>query len=276
MQLLAGRDRECVLPLYAPIRYNLSIASIVSGKTRGWAYADDPAAPRAALLWSEVDAALLAGDPHNAVLRAEVGELIAHTLVPEIASRYIRDVMVYSTPEGWADYREEILPGLHAEPTSHRYYQPGPLRLDPYADLPTGWSVEPISAALLARRELTNIEEVEGWVLSFWRSTDDFDRWGLGYALLVGEAIASWCLSVYVAGSDYELGVATAPDFRNRGCATRVAAACLARGYAEGRTPHWHCEDTNRASAAVAEKVGFTDPLRYPVLHVVLPPPNQH
>jgi len=273
MQQLAGRDRERVLPLYAPIRYNLSIASIVSGNTRGWAYADDPAAPQAALLWSEVDAVLLAGDPHNAALRAEVGELITHTLVPEIASRYIRDVIVYYTPGAWADYWEEILPGLHAEPAYHRYYRPGPPRVDPYAGLPGGWSLEPITPALLARRELAHIGEVEGWVLSFWRSADDFERLGLGYALRVGEAIASWCLSVYVAGSDYELGVATAPAYRNRGCATRVAAACLARGYPEGRTPHWHCEETNPASAAVAEKVGFTDPLRYPVLHITLPLP---
>ena len=275
MQRLTGSDREHVLSLYAPISYNLSIASIISGNTRGWIYADDPVAPRAALLWSEVDALLLAGDPHDSALRADVGSLIAHTLVPEIASRYIRDVMVYYTPDAWADYREAILPGLHAQQAFHRAYRPGPLRLDPYANLPEGWSLEPITGALMAQRGLANIEEVEGWVLSFWRSPEDFERLGLGYALRIGEVIASWCLSVYVAGNDYELGLATAPAFRNRGCATRVAAACLAQGYAQARTPHWHCWDTNLASATVAEKVGFTDPMRYPVLHFTVQLPTQ-
>jgi RimJ/RimL family protein N-acetyltransferase len=275
MYPLVGRDRERVLPLYAPISYNLSIASIVSGNTRGWVYVDDPGAPRAALLWSEVDALLLAGDRHDPALRADVGQLIAHTLVPEIASRYIRDVMVYYTPEAWADYRDEILPGLNARQEFHRAYRPGPLRLDPRANLPAGWSLAPITAALLAQRSLGNIEEVEGWVLSFWRSIEDFERLGLGYALRVDGAIASWCLSVYVAGNAYELGLATAPAYRNRGCATRVAAACLAQGHAQGRTPHWHCGDDNLASAAVAEKVGFIDPVRYPVLHFAVRLPGQ-
>jgi len=271
MHMLVGQERERVLPLYAPIDYNLSIASIVSGNTRGWVYADDPTAPKAALLWSEVDAVLLAGDPHDPALRAEVGQIITRTLVPEIASRYIRDVMIYYTPEAWADYRDEILPGFNAQQVLHRNYRPGPLRLDPRANLPAGWSLEPISAALLARRELANIEEVEGWVLSFWRSIEEFERLGVGYALRAGEAAASWCLSVYVAGNDYELGIATAPAYRNQGCATRVAAACLEQGYAQGRTPHWHCSDDNLPSAAVAEKVGFTDPTRHAVLHFAVP-----
>ena len=275
MYPLLGRERERVLPLYAPISYNLAIASIVTGNTRGWVYADDPVAPKAAILWSEVDAVLLAGDPQNAALRADVGQFITRTLVPEIASRYIRDVMVYYTPEAWAGYRDEILPGLNAQQVLHRNYRPGPLRLDPCANLPDGWRLEPITAALLARHELANIEEVEGWVFSFWRSLDDFERLGLGYALRVGDAVASWCLSVYVAGNDYELGVATAPAYRNRGCATRVAAACLAQGYAQGRTPHWHCGDDNLASASVAEKVGFSDPTHYAVLHFAVRLPGQ-
>jgi RimJ/RimL family protein N-acetyltransferase len=99
-------------------------------------------------------------------------------------------------------------------------------------------------------------------VLSFWRSLADFSG-GFGYSAVTSQAIASWCLTVFAAGGAYELGLATAPEHRGRGLATAVAAACISECLSRSATPHWQCEEANPASMHIAEKVGFSRPLRY-------------
>jgi RimJ/RimL family protein N-acetyltransferase len=86
---------------------------------------------------------------------------------------------------------------------------------------------------------------------------------GLGFCLLKGGEIVSWCLSVYASGAQIELGLATDPDHRGRGYATLTAAACLEYCTGNGLEPHWHCWEDNLPSIRVAEKVGFERPVHY-------------
>jgi RimJ/RimL family protein N-acetyltransferase len=93
---------------------------------------------------------------------------------------------------------------------------------------------------------------------------------GFGYALLEGPAVASWCLTVFASGQAREVGLATVEAYRGRGYATRVAAACLEQCLRAGCVPHWQCREDNLPSRAVAEKVGFVEPVVYGVLRIAL------
>jgi RimJ/RimL family protein N-acetyltransferase len=125
-------------------------------------------------------------------------------------------------------------------------------------EVPEGFAVVPVDAALLARRELRNHEAVAEWGIGNWGEQDDFLARGLGMVVIHGDTIASWCLMDCAVGPRCEIGIATDPDYRRRGLAAlataATVAACLARGFAR---IGWHCWTRNRGSRRVAERVGF-------------------
>jgi RimJ/RimL family protein N-acetyltransferase len=137
--------------------------------------------------------------------------------------------------------------------------------------LPSGFALHPLAVNLLDHSELGNIEQVLGWIYSFWREIEDLLARGIGYYVMHDQVIASWCLTVYASGQTVELGVATAPAYRQQGLATVVAAACVADCLAQGRTPVWQCNVDNQASLAVARNVGFVPAFDYAVYSFDLP-----
>lgn len=110
-----------------------------------------------------------------------------------------------------------------------------------------------------------------GWIYSFWQELEDLLAHGVGSYVMRDPVIASWCLTVYASGPTVELGVATAPAYRQQGLATAVAAACVADCLAHGRTPIWQCNVDNSASLAVARNVGFVPKFDYAVYSFDLP-----
>ena len=107
-----------------------------------------------------------------------------------------------------------ILQGKSAEKASRRYYVFAGSKADWREQIPLDCEIRRIDETLLERDRLGNIEQVIGWVQSFWRSNQDFASKGFGYCLIKEDAIVSWCLSVYMSGMDYELGIATIPEYR--------------------------------------------------------------
>jgi RimJ/RimL family protein N-acetyltransferase len=112
---------------------------------------------------------------------------------------------------------------------------------------------------------MTNLDQVVGWVDSFWRSHAAFTQTGVGFCVTREQTITAWCLTVFASERQRELGVATVPQFRSQGFATLAAAATLEYCMTQGWTPHWHCWEDNIASQRVAEKLGFEQPKQYSV-----------
>lgn len=252
------------------LRYNLVVDSILDGNTPGWIFVDDADAPHSVLLWNRQDALLIAGAADNAAFNAAVSDVIARRVIPDAKRRYIPELTLFYDRKDWQSMHKMILQGLSPVLAARRYYKSHHLNIDWRTQLPAGCEIRCIDATFLTEQEYPNIEHVEGWINSFWRSHQEFTEKSLGYALLTKDTdhrliVASWCLAVYVSGASFELGLATHPDFRRQGFATLVAAAgvdhCLAHGYA----PHWHCWEDNAASIATAEKVGFGEPVGYRV-----------
>ncbi|HSJ57367.1 MAG TPA: GNAT family N-acetyltransferase [Anaerolineae bacterium] len=265
MYALDRHQYNRVRPLFAGLRYNLVVDSILDGHTPGWVYADDPIAPRIAWLWNRMDAMLVAGDPTANGALAELTALIRDLAVPDARRRGVPELSLFYDGHAWEARARALVQPWQPERTWRRFYTFGRLRVDWPGGMPAGGEVRAIDHALLAEARLENLASVQGWVLSFWPSYDAFVETGFGSALVVGGTIASWCLTVYASGSRRELGLATAPAHRRLGYATLVAAAAVDHAVARGVTPEWHCGDDNIPSIRVAEKVGFTNPERYAV-----------
>jgi GNAT superfamily N-acetyltransferase len=246
------------------LRYNLVVDSVIDGNTPGWVFADRVENPSVALIWNRQDAILVAGDWRDASVHVDLRQDVMRSIVADARQRGIPALSLHYFPESWEGAIEQILQGRQPEKAQRRYYQPGPLKIAWQKAVPSGCQMRRIDQALLAV-DFRHVMHVRGWVLSFWRSLQAFEETGFGFCLVQGETIASWSLSVYSSGKAYELGVATVPEYRNRGSATLTAAACVEHCLQRGWVPHWHCWEDNPASAAVAEKVGFVRPRRYSV-----------
>ncbi len=256
--------------IFDPLRYNLVVDSVIEGNTPAWVYVDDVEEPRVAWMWDRQDAMLLAGSSQDLAVVRSLADLIHTQVAPDAQSRYIPYLTLAYAPAEWELRLDVLLEGWQPEVVWRRFYDFGGVIVDWRARVPQGCEMRRMDAALLADEGWENLNQVLGWIQSFWTSLDDFLQTGFGFCLLKGDVIASWCLSVFVSGTQYEVGLATVPDYWGQGFATLVAAASVDYCVTHGLTPHWHCDEKNVPSLQVAEKVGFENPTRYTVYGVEL------
>lgn len=260
---LKENEYETVRPLYRNLRFNLVVDSVIDGTTPAWVFVDRKDKPQTAAMWDKQDALLLAGNDCNEKFNVSLGDQLIHRIIPDARRRYIPELCLFLDSDAWQSKLEAIWQGRSAEKASRRFYVFKGLKTDWRKQVPLGSEIRRIDETLLGSDDLGNLDQVVGWVRSFWRSDQDFVRTGFGYCLVKEKTIASWCLSVFVSNTDYELGVATAPEYRRQGLATLAAAACVDYCEKNDLTPHWHCWDDNAGSIAVAERIGFANPTPY-------------
>ncbi|MBN2006954.1 MAG: GNAT family N-acetyltransferase [Anaerolineae bacterium] len=268
MYHLLYADYERARPVFAGLRYNLAIDAMLDGNTPAWVYVDDIYSPRTAWMWDLQGEMYIAGYAGSVDLSRMLARVISGRVLPYARAHHIpRLTLCYDNP-AWESHLGAIFPGLKTEPARHRYYTFSKPILDWQAVQPAGSEILRIDEALLARRDLRNIEMLTGWVDSFWRTRADFENTGFGFALLQGDVVISCCLSVFVSGKARELGLETVPEYRGQGYATAVAARSVAFCADLGLTPHWHSEEENISSWRVAERIGFVNPTGYMVYRV--------
>lgn len=256
-------EYESVRFLYRDLRPNLVVDSIIDGTTPAWVFADHNSKPQTAAMWNKQDALLLAGYDGNEKFNVALGDQLIQRIIPDAQRRYIPEITLYYDSGGWENMEGMILKGRSAEKASRSYFEFTGLKADWREQIPLDCAIRRIDETLFGSDELGNIDQVVGWVQSYWRSNQDFVNTGFGYSLVREQKIVSWCLSVYMSGMDYELGIATVPENRRQGFATLTALACVEFCEENGLIPHWHCWNNNLGSIAVAEKIGFENPTPY-------------
>jgi len=246
-----------VRPLFTPLSTNLAVRSILNRNSIGRVYVDAQEQPHAALLWSLMDTVMIAGDPAQRELRSDLCRLLLQELLPDARSRGIPGFTLYFDSTRWEPYLPALLPGLTPQPVRRRaFHLPQPPKIESKA-LPPGASLQRIGVDFLLFSNLINTRQVRSWVYSFWPTPADFTEQGLGFAVVKGNTVCSWCISVYAAGRELEFGVETAVAHRGRSFATHAAAACLQECAERDIIPHWQCSLDNTPSLRVAEKLGF-------------------
>ncbi|MBI4928812.1 MAG: GNAT family N-acetyltransferase [Anaerolineae bacterium] len=260
------RDRfEGLRSLFSGLRTNLVVDSIIDGNTPAWVYADAADSPRSAWMWDRQDAVLFAGTPDPGLV-----ETLREVVLPDAQSRWIPELCLFTSSAEWEEVLREGLPGLRITPAQRlRFCYSG--KHPAWRDLlPEGFSLRRMDAYLLHNSDLLNVDQMAGWVSSFWESDDSFFRTGFGYCVIEEDTVVSWCLTVFASTNQRELGLATVPGRRGRGLAAVTATACLEHCDRAGLTPHWHCWADNAPSSAVALHVGFIEPEPYEVLRLRL------
>ncbi|KKB12516.1 hypothetical protein VE25_06155 [Devosia geojensis] len=161
---------------------------------------------------------------------------------PSLARRHIADWAYVYEPSA-TGMREDALPHPHFVQHARLAY-----RLDASAPQPQTPAL-PMGARLRAA-DLDGVEiEIDG-------------------------ALVSWCRPDCSVPGYMEIGVGTIPGFRRRGLAHAAAATMTSLAAAAGYAVGWHCHASNRASRALARRLGFDLVAEYTARSASLPAEN--
>lgn len=249
-------------PLFAPLADHLALFSVLGGHSAGHILADDDAAPRAALVWTQ-GRAFLAGEAEDAALRTAVAAALNGQLHEDMQRRGRPAFTLAYTP-AWAPHVMALLADYYPLSGTRHAYSRDTEAPPPAA--PFDGALQPVSGALLARTDLPGQAELLAEMSSERPSVTDFLMKSFGAIALRDDEIIGWCLSEYNTPDRCEFGIATAAAHRRQGVATATAAAAINQAAARGILRlGWHCWSDNAPSIATARALGFSLSAAYPV-----------
>ena len=262
MYKLKECDFNKVMGIFKDLEFNVVIRAIIDGNTPGEIYVDDYSNPKTALIWDKMSEVLVAGDSSNDQLNTEINVLITEQFKKDATKRYIPCFDLYYSEE--FQYKLHlILKGEKPKKIHRKVYKFKGLNLDWRKNMPSNCFMEHIDKKFLDRTDLKNMEGVKGWIYSFWHSISEFVETGVGYCIVQGDNIVSWCVSVFVSENEFEFGVETALDYRGKGYAKLTGAVCMEYCMENGITPFWQCDRDNMPSNKTAEGIGFEVDFEY-------------
>ena len=247
---LRPEELEVVRPLYADFPYKRAfIGSVFEGHQVGRVLVDSTPDPTAAALFHPSTHALLAGDP-------SCDDLWSHLVALRPQDVFGRERLIFVAPdEEWNSKLRALRGGSLQEEERVFFSFPGPTAREPDA------GEDHQDCQPDARITADLLETPRGMlagVLKHWPTAEAFKEYGVGRCILseAGEPI-SVCYSVTVGEAMAPIQIATLPDHRLKGYATRVARAYILDSLRRGIVPFWECGTDNRPSAALATKLGF-------------------
>lgn len=262
MLKLNQNEYKKVRNIFKELGFNIVIKSVIDGNTPGEIYVDNAAEPKTALIWDKMSELLIEGEANNDEFNREVNKLIQEKLKPSAAERYIPCFDFYYTKE----FEKKLDTLLQQENCARIYrnvYEFSEVKINWRENISKECSMVIIDEKLFDRKELKNIEGVQGWVYSFWKSISDFKAKGIGYCLIKEDAIVSWCLSVFVSENNFEFGLETVEEYRGKGYGKLTAAACMEYCVENNIIPFWQCNKDNISSNKVSESLGFEKKFEY-------------
>lgn len=130
-------------------------------------------------------------------------------------------------------------------------------------DLPQEYEIRQIG------RELYGKCLAESWsrdLVSPYSTFEEFEHLGLGFVVTQKGNIVSGASSYSRYRDGIEIEIDTKPEYRRKGLATVAGAALILECLRRGWYPSWDAH--NRASVALAEKLGYSYSHEYPVYNV--------
>ena len=130
-----------------------------------------------------------------------------------------------------------------------------------FYDCPTETEGAPIPASYQLRRLDQDLFKRCTWydeIVFLYGSAENFLQDGIGLCLMDGEEI---CCEAYATCHDaamIEIGVITNEKYRSQGLACITCKNLMQVCRAEGFSTYWVCHQANTASAATAQKLGYT------------------
>ena len=265
MSILLSEPTDAIMKLFEPLDHHLGAQAVSLGRIPGKVLVDDPANPMAAVTWIK-HRVYLAGKP-TAEFKIDVQRLLTDTIFPEARQAGRERYILYYTCNDWPEASQALLEGLEVAYEWRLYFEYRQAQVDWGQMIPPNMVMQQIDSRLLNSRGLIGRNQIVQALTAEGSSIEDALKRQFGLCLLHRRLIVARCLSEYNGDGRCEFGIITHPDYRRQGLATIVAAALADRAPLFGVSRiGWHCWEKNRASALLAQKVGFEQVIRYPVV----------
>lgn len=268
MHLLPKDRYDLAIPMISQFELQTVIRTILSGEAPGHIYIDDPEKPG---VW-------FAQFKHRCFIMGGFSTIGNDALNDFFENEVIKNCRQWDVPlfrlsagsRSWIDKLELVLAPLNPIKVTYRCYQyqiSAPL---PEISLPDGFTIEPISAALLDKN-FDEKEDLLDEMCSERESVDAFLKKSFGTVAFHEQTLAGWCLSEYNHKNQCEVGIATMPSYQKQGLAKSMTYAFFKIAEEVGiEKIVWHCFKSNIASWRTAMSTGFDLHEEEPVLMVYL------
>ena len=263
-------DNPLARPLFHELeRTHALVAAFFEGHATARLFVNDITTPRTGVLVCN-SRVLCAGDLSQTEFIDEMSNTFANELIPAHTARGNDAYLVYADGEAWNTVLTSLFPAPKLYHGTRQYYEITDFAPKTDLQLPNGFSMELITAELLASN-LEGLDPVKEEICSERASVEDFLARSFGICPVYENGIAGWCMSEYNVGDRCEIGIATAPNHQRKGIATLAARYFLGEAQRRGYIRvGWDCWIRNEASVATARKAGFTLIEEYPAVVIAL------
>lgn len=265
MNILPAKKYGMIKPFFKSIRYNLLIDSILNNNTIGKVLVDNIEKPNFSLIWTYTDSLIIGGNIKDS---KDLYNSYKKEFLPTFQKWNIPYLIVYYDTND-KKLREKIITSFYENKFTDLdrvYFHFKKVKFHPDIHRLNDIKLLKIDEAILNRKNIKGYEEINGWVHSFWKSTEDFIEYGSGYCIIKNKSFISWCITVYCNDKERELGLYTDEKYRNNGYGFLVSSSVINDLLKRGFNPHWHCRVENKPSLRLAEKIGFENPHYYKTL----------
>jgi RimJ/RimL family protein N-acetyltransferase len=265
-------DYNKVRPLFRALEYHLTSAAVLDGHNPGRVFVDDPVNPQAAFMFSP-EGCYLAGKSDNDAFNRTLNNAIH---AGQVSDERVEALALICHPESWEQQLAVVLDPWQPARVPRRHYVCREVKYDWRANIPNGYAVHCIDAALLGQSGLKIPDHIQSWMENNWGSVIQFLQSGFGLVTIhadhAGAAqVASWSLADCRSGEACEIGIRTAEAYRRQGLATITAAAAVQYALSHGyMMVGWQCSEDNLGSIRTAEKIGFERERDYALYYVIL------
>jgi hypothetical protein len=263
-------EYKLIKPLLNNLEYHPVINGVIDGNNLGRIFVDNATHPTVALVWAKMEMFFLIGNSHNEEFNVNIESYIINHIKPE------------ALEIGDTDFNLEVFPFKDWEETikSHfsvSFYEgqrvPFVFEKDRFLKdlnqpnrISNGYEIHRIDHRMIP---IDTDKVLEQEILKFWESLDKFFQTGLGYCVTKGNVVIGSCISVFVSGKEYEIGINTYnTEHRGKGLATLMAREFIFECIENEWNPHWTTEDFRKDSIAIANKLGFKQLSNYQVFYI--------
>ncbi|MEO8397603.1 MAG: GNAT family N-acetyltransferase [Chloroflexota bacterium] len=248
-----------VQPLYAEAQFDQPCyASVFEGKVPAQIVVDDADAPKSALMFRSYEY-FVAGEAHP-LMRQFIKD------APEELEEFKWFYGYVPLTEAWKGALLSDLP-LEIIGRCNFQWQPGTPVYDWRAAVPPNGKVVPVDIPLA--KLLDSDYSPVPFIQFAFDTYEAFEQYGWGFALFIGDALASSVTPCAVSQQHALISIDTEAPFRKRGFAALLGARFIEETLQRGLIPTWDTDDFNLGSIATARKLGFREDT--PFVELALP-----